>query len=157
MDIQRAKIVIFKKAMDEAQEGGPGWISPEQHRTARAMAGYGAPRASIASYLRMDVRRLNELLGAELEQAEAEANTKVAQALFRMATKQNNVAAAIFWMKARGGWREKHEVEATVTSEVRSIQVITGVTRAEDLRDAPSLRIATPGRGRMPGEPGEGG
>ena len=112
----------------------------------------GAPRASIASYLRMDVRRLDELPGAELEQAEAEANTKVAQALFQMATKQNNVAAAIFWMKARGGWREKHEVEANVTAEMRTMTIITGVPCAADLEHAQPIRIGAGGRGRMPGE-----
>jgi uncharacterized protein with von Willebrand factor type A (vWA) domain len=41
-----------------------------------------------------------------------------------MATRQNNVAAAIFWMKARGGWREKHDVEATVKGEVQQRYVI---------------------------------
>jgi hypothetical protein len=88
------------------------------------MAGYGAPRASIAAYLRIDVARLNAMLGEELDQAEADANTKVAQALFQMATRQNNVAAAIFWMKARGGWREKHEVEANITAQTQHRYVI---------------------------------
>jgi hypothetical protein len=37
----------------------------------------------------------------------------VAQSLFNMATQGNNVAAAIFWMKARAGWREKHDLELT--------------------------------------------
>ena len=37
----------------------------------------------------------------------------MAQPLFNMATSGNNVAAAIFWMKARAGWREKNQVELT--------------------------------------------
>jgi hypothetical protein len=63
------------------------------------------------------------------------------------------VAAAIFWMKARAGWREKVEIKAVVDDisrmsdaelraeiqrldrELKPIQVITGVTRAEDLAD----------------------
>jgi hypothetical protein len=94
-------------------------LTDEQRRTVRAMAGFGAPRKAIAAYLKIDVARLNTLLGDELDQAEADANTKVAQALFTMATRQNNVAAAIFWMKARGAWREKHEVDARVTTEQR--------------------------------------
>ena len=32
------------------------------------------------------------------------------QSRFRMATEGNNVAAAIFRMKARAGWREKQQV-----------------------------------------------
>ncbi|BDG74019.1 hypothetical protein [Roseomonas fluvialis] len=48
----------------------------------------------------------------------------MAQALFNMATRQNNVAVAIFWMKARGGWREKHEVDATVKGEPIGLGVV---------------------------------
>ena len=99
-------------------------LTDEQRRTVRAMAGFGAPRTAIAGYLKIDVARLNALLGDELDQAEAYANTKVAQALFTMATRQNNVAAAIFWMKARGGWREKHEVDANITAQTQHRYVI---------------------------------
>ena len=49
----------------------------------------------------------------ELDRGTVEANVKVAQSLFQMATQGKNVAAAIFWMKARAGWREKHEVQVT--------------------------------------------
>lgn len=110
--------------MSSAGDGDPGPassgepmsvpLSEEQRRTARAMAGLGVARRQIAKYLRMDEAELDARLGDELEQAEMEANSKVAKALFAMATQKNNVAAAIFWMKARGGWREKHEIEATV-------------------------------------------
>jgi hypothetical protein len=88
-------------------------ISDEQRRTARAMAGLGVSRRQIAVYLSLSETALDGVLGVELEQAEIEANSKVAKALFTMATKQNNVAAAIFWMKARGGWREKQQLELT--------------------------------------------
>ena len=99
-------------------EGEDGPLSEEQRRLARAMAGYGAPRAAIALCLRREVSTIERLLGPELDQAEAEANTKVAQSLFRMATQKNNVAAAIFWMKARGGWREKQDVRPMVESDL---------------------------------------
>jgi hypothetical protein len=35
------------------------------------------------------------------------------QPLFRVATTGKNVAAAIFWMKARAGGRKKHDLEVT--------------------------------------------
>lgn len=38
------------------------------------------------------------------------------QSLFQMATQGHNVAAAIFWMKARAGWHERQEVDARVAS-----------------------------------------
>ena len=77
---------------------------------ARAMAGLGLPQDQIALLLEMDPKTLRKHLRDDLDRGMAEANVKIAQSLFNMATTGNNVAAAIFWMKARAGWREKHEV-----------------------------------------------
>lgn len=79
----------------------------EQRRTVRAMAGYGMPQIDIATFLDIDAKTLRKHFTRELEMGSIEATTKVAQSLFRMATEGKNVAAAIFWMKARAGWREK--------------------------------------------------
>jgi hypothetical protein len=100
---------------------GPAWgrdeeqqvplLTEEQRRTARAMAGLGVSRRHIAMHLRLEEAVLIARMGEALELAEVEANSKVAKALFTMATQKNNVAAAIFWMKARSGWREKVEIK----------------------------------------------
>lgn len=87
--------------------------TPEQRRTARAMAGFGVPQNDIAIHFDIDPKTLRKHFRRELDSGMVEANVKVAQSLFNMATSGNNVAAAIFWMKARGGWREKHEVEVS--------------------------------------------
>lgn len=76
---------------------------------------------------RMDETQLQLLLGEELDQAEAEVNSKVAKASFTMATQKNNVAAAIFWMKARAGWREKQEIDASITTNVQQRYVISAL------------------------------
>jgi hypothetical protein len=72
------------------------------------MSGYGMPQEGIATFLDIDPKTLRKHFQGELEKGSIEATTKVAQSLFRMATEGKNVAAAIFWMKARAGWREKH-------------------------------------------------
>ena len=77
---------------------------------ARAMAGLGLPQDQIALLLEIDPKTLRKHFRDDLDRGMAEANVKVGQSLFNMATQGNNVAAAIFWMKARAGWREKHEV-----------------------------------------------
>jgi hypothetical protein len=82
----------------------------EQRRTVRAMSGYGVPQDDIATLLEIDPKTLRKHLRRELERGSIEATAKVGQSLFRMATEGGSVAAAIFWMKARAGWREKHEV-----------------------------------------------
>jgi hypothetical protein len=88
-------------------------ISAEQRRIARMLAGLGLTRRQVAAYLMIDEVTLTAAMGRELDQAEAEALAKVAKSLFTMATQKNNVAAAIFWMKARANWSEKQQVEVS--------------------------------------------
>src|SRR5450755_4071517 len=85
----------------------------EQRRTVRAMSGFGVPQPDIATHVSIDPKTLRKHFREELDRGSIEATTKVAQSLFRMATEGNNVAAAIFWMKARAGWREKNDLETT--------------------------------------------
>lgn len=79
----------------------------EERRTVKALSGYGVPQEDIAIHMDMDAKTLRKHYRRELDRGTIEANAKVAQTLFTMATVDKNVAAAIFWMKARGGWREK--------------------------------------------------
>jgi hypothetical protein len=92
----------------------PGYEpNDEQRRLVRAMAGFGVPQDDIATHLDIDPKTLRKHFRQELDRGTTEANVKVAQSLFQMATQGKNVAAAIFWMKARAGWREKHDVEVS--------------------------------------------
>src|SRR4051794_6370916 len=81
----------------------------EERSLVRAMSGLGVPQENIATHLEIDAKTLRKHFRRELDRGMVEANVKVAQSLFQMATTGKNVAAAIFWMKARCGWREKHE------------------------------------------------
>ena len=85
----------------------------ENRRTVKMMAGLGVPHDGIAVLLEIDPKTLRKHFNVELERGSVEATAKVAQSLFQMATAGKNVAAAIFWMKARAGWREKHDVQVT--------------------------------------------
>ena len=68
------------------------------------------PRSPPRVLLDVDPKTLRKHFRRELSRGSVEATAKVAQTLFHMATVDKNVGAAIFWMKARAGWREKHEV-----------------------------------------------
>ena len=118
--------------------------SQEQQRMARAMAGLGLPQEQIALLLDIDAKTLRKHLRHELDRGMAEANVKIAQSLFNMATTGNNVAAAIFWMKARAGWREKHEVivSANPLEQISDIELEQMVTV---LRDAIAEQTAIGG------------
>jgi hypothetical protein len=106
----------------------------EQRRTIRAMAGYGMPHVDIATFLDIDAKTLRKYFARELELGSIEATTKVAQSLFRMATEGKNVAAAIFWMKARAGWREK-QPEALAADE-RPLAEMTDEELTDIIRNA---------------------
>ncbi|MFT8246964.1 hypothetical protein [Roseomonas sp. BN140053] len=82
----------------------------EQRKTVRVMSGFGIPQTDIATLLDIDPKTLRLHFRRELDRGSVEATVKVAQTLFQMATSGQNTAAAIFWMKARAGWREKQEV-----------------------------------------------
>jgi hypothetical protein len=88
--------------------------TPDQRRTVKTMAGFGVPHTDIATFLGIDAKTLRKHFREELDRGTTEANAKVAQSLFQMATQGKNVAAAIFWMKARAGWREKIEIKPVV-------------------------------------------
>ena len=83
----------------------------EQRRTVRAMSGFGLPETDIAVLIDVDLATLQAHFRRDLTRGAAEGTAKVAQSLFAMATREMNVTAMIFWMKARAGWRER--VDAT--------------------------------------------
>lgn len=85
----------------------------EQRETVKLFAGYGIPQEAIAAHIDIDPKTLRLHFRHELDEGMTDANAKVAKTLFEMATQDKNTAAAIFWLKARAGWREKSEVELT--------------------------------------------
>jgi hypothetical protein len=114
--------------------------SDEQRRTVKALAAVGVPHEAIAGYLDIDPKTLRKHCRQELDHGMLEANVKVAQTLFSMATVDRNTAACIFWLKARGGWREKNMLD-TDGNPVEPITVIirTGVPRDGDGPDGRRL------------------
>lgn len=108
----------------------------EQRRLVKAMAGYGVPHEGIAVLLDVDPKTLRKHFSQELERGSIEATAKVGQSLFRMATEGNNVAAAIFWMKARAGWREKHELVLSTrpADQLTDVELMDEIARARTAR-----------------------
>ena len=102
----------------------------EHRRLVRAFAGFGVPQEDIARHLGIEPKTLRRHFRDELDRGSLEATAKVAQSLFQMATTGRNVAAAIFWMKARAGWREKPPVEHGAAGAV-PIVICSGVPRDE--------------------------
>jgi hypothetical protein len=83
----------------------------EQRRLVKAMASFGVPHDDIALVVGCSPPALRKRFRHELDAGTVEANTRVAACLYQQATTPGNIAAAIFWLKAGAGWREKHQVE----------------------------------------------
>ena len=92
--------------------GRPRYEPTEEHRrVARAMAAYGVPHKEIAASIGISAPSLRLYYRDELATAATEANAKVAEGLYRKAlgNTPQSVTAAIFWLKARAGWRDRPE------------------------------------------------
>lgn len=85
----------------------------DQRRLVRALSGFGVPHDDIGRIVKCSPPTLRKRFRDELDLGTAEANAKVAQTLYQQATTPGNVAATIFWLKARAGWREKQVLEVT--------------------------------------------
>ena len=108
----------------------------EQRRMVKAMSGFGVPHDDIATLVDVDPKTLRKYFRVELDRGSIEATAKVGQSLFRLATEGGNVAAAIFWMKARAGWREKHELilSAKPAGEMNDDELMEEIARARAAR-----------------------
>lgn len=90
---------------------------PEHRRMVESMAAVGITHDQMAAVLGIGRHALEKHFRSELDLGAVKATINVAGALYAMATVPPgqatgaNVAAAIFWMKARAGWREKHSIE----------------------------------------------
>lgn len=95
---------------------GPAAVEPtaEQRESVKAMAGFGIPQEEIARVVRCDPSTLRERFREELDDGATAANVRVVQSLYNLAV-GGNVAAAIYWTKARMGWRDRVTIDANIS------------------------------------------
>ena len=97
---------------DEKPKRRPGnqpfVATDKDRRQVEVMTGLGLTQEQIGKILGFSEDTLQRHFRAELDSGVAKANAQVAQNLFSIATSrdQGSVAAAIFWMKSRGKWKE---------------------------------------------------
>ncbi|MGD9507032.1 MAG: hypothetical protein AB7X49_00535 [Geminicoccaceae bacterium] len=101
------------------------------------MAAYGVPETEIGAVVGIDAKTLRKHYRQELDHGHTKANVKVAEALYRKALGEGreSVTAAIFWMKARAGWREVnlHQVGGPSGGPVKHQINVRFVSPGDDL------------------------
>lgn len=84
----------------------PELYSEEFGKRVEFLYKHGVPLEVIARMENTTTLTLRTLWGQRIENARQGLNAQVAQSLFINATKKMNVAAQIFWLKCRAGWKD---------------------------------------------------
>ncbi len=98
------------------KRGRPAFApTPDQRKMVEAMAAYGIPQKEIAQVVGIAYETLRKHFAAELLLGSSKATAKVAEFLYQKATGKRGddhaaVVAAIFWLKARAGWKDRQDV-----------------------------------------------
>jgi hypothetical protein len=115
------------------------------------MAGFGIVQPEIARLIGCSDRTLRTYYRHELDTGTTIANRAVAESLFNNAVKHNNVAAQIWWTKARMGWRSATNVTIEGTQTVQLQHLMAARTFSGALHGAPETLPPPP----IEGEPVE--
>src|SRR6266849_1664292 len=84
----------------------------EQRRSVKSLSAYGIKQEDIATELGLrSPKTLRKHFSQEIKRRAIQANTRVGQTLYKMATSGKHPAATIFWLKTRAGWRDIQVVE----------------------------------------------
>jgi hypothetical protein len=85
---------------------------PEHRNLVKSMAGMGIRHEDIAKKVGIrSPKTLRKHFREELDLGSTDALYNVARTLYNMATRGDCPAATIFYLKSRGGWREKPTFE----------------------------------------------
>ena len=158
-----------------------GYRASDQDREAVAlMVGYGIPLDEIrrvvinpATGKAIGLQTLNRHFRTEIEQGRAKANAKVVESLFLQATGQPevlvdgkvvqkerspNTSAAIWWTKARMGWKASGEAdEGGSTSARAKAGDLDGRENGKGKTQSGKILIYLPDNGRDPTAAGAAG
>lgn len=87
----------------------------------KTLVSMGASHDDICRVIGVSKPTMYKYYREELDAGAIEANATVAQSLFQQATNKDkpNVVAAIFWLKARAGWRDADPREGVGKKEQR--------------------------------------
>jgi hypothetical protein len=96
-----------------ARRGRTWQPTAKDRETVKWMAAYGIPQEAICALLKVTKPTLEKRCRLELDTGAAEANAKVAESMYAMATRGPYAVrfqAARYWLACRGGWRDGDRV-----------------------------------------------
>ena len=117
-------------------------------KTATSMLAYGIKQEDIAIVLDIDPKTFRKHYGDEIAKAHVQANSRVAETAYQMATSGRHPAMTMFWLKTRLGWREVERIDINFVRE-RATELARelGLPEAEVIEEAERI-IAASRKGR---------
>lgn len=107
----------------------------ETARMVIQLSGLGLPHEQICSILNISKPTIYKYYNDELVKGKAQANAKISENLFRIATGTGReaVTACIFWLKTQARWTEKQvlEIQDGTEQDDKFKQLITDIQRAK--------------------------
>lgn len=103
------------------------------------LTGMGATREYIAHHLSLSIQELEQHYARSLRMGEEEANLRVAQAFFEMATSKEHPQMTLAWMKMRARWTDTAattQEEDDVDIEATRQKLLKLINRSRDSNSA---------------------
>lgn len=91
-------------------------VTAKNRKLVKTMSALGCRHEDIATLLEITPKTLRKHFRSDLDCGSIEANAKVMQSLFTMATSGKNTAASIFWAKTRCGLKENGRARETAST-----------------------------------------
>jgi DNA-binding NarL/FixJ family response regulator len=95
-----------KSVIPAKRQGVTHEVTAATTKQVESMAAVGVTQVQIATLLGISDETFRKYYGEIFNRAKVQAVGMVASTLFKRATEGKDLAAAIFYLKAQGGWRE---------------------------------------------------
>lgn len=99
-------------------------IRTDEHaQSAHDLKRFGHTHKEIAAYIGIDEKTLVKYYGEVLDKAVPDANRKVSNVLFKKAVQDEDMAAVIFYLKTKGGWKTADKMQETESTEALTEEI----------------------------------
>lgn len=89
--------------------------SSRDRKLVKALTACGNGHDEIAKVLGIKTHMVRKHFREEIQVGTTQANSKILGAIFKAATQDNNMTAAIFWAKTQGGTKQKRSAHGAGT------------------------------------------
>lgn len=104
---------------------------------------FGITQEEIAEHFKIDLKTLRKHYRDELDNAQRDANAKVARVLFEKCVVDKDTASVFFWLKTRAKWRETDKKDDKSTGQAL-LETLQEAMKDSQNGQTPSGSVAEP-------------